>query len=219
MLVSAVCLLPDPYKCLVMPLDVLLCWSMILSFSSIFAWPKITSSPFQTVSICLYSSQFTLQHHTVKWRCNDFQWKTFTVWTVNWKKLSSEMPLNSEVQIYQHCWGICCLHHQGSFTLVLIMKVPQSSKMLVIMYGIPHQFIIRVFINNKSQTLFKFPLIHQTVSSLKHNVSISSFSICSTDRYIPATHWHDTEALTHLPSCPVQLDIYVTAPAGLLLLP
>jgi len=97
--------------------------------------------------------------------------------------------------------------------------VPQSSEMLVIMYGIPHQSIITVFINNKAQNLFKFPSIHQTVSSLTHNVSISSFSICSTDRYTPATRLHDTEASTHLPSCPVQLDIYVTAPAGLWLLP
>jgi len=29
--------------------------------------------------------------------------------------------------------------------------------MLVIMYGIPHQSIITVFINNKAQNLFKFP--------------------------------------------------------------
>ena len=79
-----------------------LCWSMALSFSSTFAWHKITSSPFQTLSICLYSNQFRLQHHTVKSQCNHFQWKTFTVWRVNLKKLSSETPLNSEVQIYRH---------------------------------------------------------------------------------------------------------------------
>ena len=85
------------------------------------------------------SSQFTLQHHTVKCQCNDFQWKTFTAWRVNWKKLSSETPLNSEVQIYQRFWGICCLHHQGSFTLVLNMEVTQSSEMLVIKYGILYQ--------------------------------------------------------------------------------
>lgn len=128
-----------------------------LSFSSTFPCHKITSLPFQTGSVCLYSSQFTLQHHTVKSQSNDFQWNTFTVWRVNLRKLSSETPLNSEVQIYQRFWGICCLHNQGSFTLILKMQVPQSSEMLVITYGIPHQNIIRVFINNKAQTLFKFP--------------------------------------------------------------
>jgi len=155
-----------------------LCWSMALSFSSTFAWPKITSWPFQTVLICLYSSQFRLQHHTVKCLCNDLQWKTFTVSRVNLKKLSSEMPLNSEVQIYQCFWGICCLHLQGSFTVVLKMEVPQSSEILVITYDITHKSGITDLSTKKPRPCLTSLEIHQTVSSLKHKVSISSFSIC-----------------------------------------
>jgi len=141
---------------------------------------------------------------------NGFQRKTFSAWGVNLKKLSSETPFNSEAQIYQSFWGICCLHLQGSFTLVLKMEVPQSYEILIITYGIAHKSGIRVFINNKAQTLFKF--------LIKHNVRISSFNICSTDRYIPPTWWYK-RALTCLPSCHVQLDIYLTAAAGLLLVP
>jgi hypothetical protein len=147
---------------------------------------------------------------------NEMKWKMacrerhLVLEGLTWKKLSSETPFNSGVQIYQHFWVTHCPHLQGSFTLVLKMEVPQSSEILVITYGIAHKSGIRVFINNKVQTLFKFPI--------KHNVRISSFSICSTDRYIPPNWWYE-RAPTRLPSCPVQLDIYVTAPAGLLLLP
>jgi len=114
------------------------CWSKAFIFSSTFAWHKITSSPFQTVSVCHHSCQISLQHHTVKFQCNDFQWNTFTVWRFNLKKLSSVTPLNREVQIYQRFWGNCCLFHQGSFTLLLKTQVPQTYEMLVIMHGIPH---------------------------------------------------------------------------------
>ena len=85
------------------------------------------------------------------------------------------------------------------------MEFPPSPEMLVIMYGIPYRSVVRDFINNKAQTLFKFRLIHQIISSLKHNVSISSPSTCSTDWYILETRWHDTEPSTHNPNCPVQL--------------
>ena len=114
-----------------------LCWSMALSFTSTFVCHKTTSSPFQTVSICRYSSQFRLQHHTVKSQCNDFQWKTFTVWRVNLKKLSSETPLNSEVQIYWRFEESAASFFRVALLLSLKCRCQvESSEMLVLIYGI-----------------------------------------------------------------------------------